>query len=243
MARPSAARPRRVAASAFAVWLLMVILTFSLGVRGPRPGYLPAGAGLAGKVIVVDPGHGGRDPGTNRGQYLEKDIVLEIGLLTRDLLQAAGAVVFMTRETDIDHSEPIPGQKKFTDLAARARMVADVAPDAFLSIHVNSFPESKWRGAQVFYNPKLEANHLLACALQAELSQACGVSREVAIDRRQYLLKEINVPGACAEVGFITNPEDLALITGREGQDRIAWALCVGLARFLEQAVWPAGSR
>lgn len=220
----------------------MVIFAFSLEVRGPTPGYLPAGAGLAGKVIVVDPGHGGRDPGTNRGQYLEKDIVLEIGLLTRDLLQTAGAVVFMTREADIDHSGPVPGQKKLTDLAARARMVAEIAPDAFLSIHVNSFPESKWRGAQVFYNPKLEANRLLACTLQDELGQACGVRREVAIDRRQYLLKEIDVPAACAEVGFITNPEDLALITSREGQTRIAWALCAGLARFLERAVWPAGT-
>lgn len=243
MLRRCVFRPRPFAVPAFAIWLLMVVLAFSMGVREPARLYLPSAAGLAGKLIVVDPGHGGRDPGTNRGPYLEKDIVLEIGLLTRDLLQAAGAVVVMTRETDVDYSEPIPGQKKLTDLAARARLVAEVAPDALLSIHVNSFPEAKWRGAQVFYNPKYDANRLLAFALQEELSQACGVRREPAIDRRQYLLKQVDVPAACAEVGFITNPEDLAMITCREGQTRIAWALCAGLARFLERASLPAGTR
>jgi len=224
----------------FLIWLLLVVAVYATGVRGPGPGYLPAGADLAGSVIVVDPGHGGRDPGASRDGHLEKDIVLEIGLAARDVLVAAGAVVVMTRETDRDYSEPIPGKKKLTDLAARAELVARVEPDVFVSIHVNSFPEPQWRGPQVFYNEKSEANRLLAGILQDALSGALGVRREPKADHRQYLLKQINVPAACVEAGFISNPEDLAYLVSREGQTRIAWALCDGLARFLEETMRPA---
>jgi N-acetylmuramoyl-L-alanine amidase len=227
----------------FLAWVIILASALLNGLCVPAGEDRPAAGGLAGRVIVLDPGHGGRDPGTNRAGVLEKDIVLDIGLMTRDLLRAAGAVVVMTRETDVDYSEPLPGRKKISDLEARLQMVQDVQPDVYLSIHVNSFPSSRWRGPQVFYNEKHTCNHLLATMLQEELTAITGADRTVRPDTRQFLLKSIEVPAACAEVGFITNPEDLSYIRSRQGQREIAWALCAGLARFLEQATRPAGTR
>jgi len=228
------------AAGLFLVWALSLLFALLGGATGLVPGTRPATAGLAGRVVLLDPGHGGRDPGTNRGQYLEKDIALDIGLKTRDILQAAGAVVFMTRDSDVDYSEDTPGRKKRSDLMARVEMAVVIQPDVYLSIHVNSFPSSEWRGPQVFYNEKHSCNRLLAQILQEELARATGTKRAAKPDTRQYILKSLEFPAACAEVGFITNPEDLSYMTSRKGQQELAWALCSGLARFLEQSTRPA---
>src|SRR4030042_2801838 len=107
----------------FLAWVFVLASALLSGPCVPAGEDRPAAGGLAGRVIVLDPGHGGRHPGANRDGVLEKDIVLDIGLITRDLLRAAGAVVLMTRETDVDYSEPVPGRKKRTDLEARRQMV------------------------------------------------------------------------------------------------------------------------
>ncbi len=197
---------------------------------------------LAGKLVVVDPGHGGRDPGASAGGVAEKHIVLAIGLQLRDLLEQAGAAVVMTRTEDADLSQPIPGQKKRTDLLARAALVADARPEVMLSIHANSFSSSRWRGAQVFFNEKDHRNRVLAEAIQAELVQVTGVDRAVAKDRHQLLLKVVEVPAVCVEVGFLTNAEDLAMMQDPREQTRLAWAICRGLAAYLRDSLRPAGS-
>jgi len=84
---------------------------------------------------------------------------------------------------------------------------------------------------------------LLATVLQQELTKVTGIERSAQRDTRQFLLQAIDVPAACAEVGFITNPDDLAYLQSPQGQREIAWALCAGLARFLEQATRPAAAR
>ncbi|MDP2871934.1 MAG: N-acetylmuramoyl-L-alanine amidase [Bacillota bacterium] len=208
----------------------------------PAPGPLvqPA-AGLAGKLVMLDPGHGGRDPGAAAGGHEEKDVVLAVALTLRELLQEAGAVVVMVRETDVDLSEPIPGKMKLTDLSRRLQMAGEVMPDVYLSIHANSFPAPKWRGPQVFYNNVVDpSNRVLASFLQEELSASFGTNRVMVVDQRQYILKNLTVPAACAEIGFMTNPQDLSLMVTPDGQRAIAWALCRGLAKYFRHAPQPA---
>lgn len=197
---------------------------------------------LAGKLVIVDPGHGGRDPGALAGGVEEKDIVLAVGLILRGLLEQAGAAVVMTRSEDVDLSQPIPGQKKRTDLLARAALVEETRPDAMLSIHANSFGSSRWRGAQVFYNEKDHRNEQLARAIQTELTAVTGVNRAVAKDRHQFLLKVVEVPTVCVEVGFLTSPEDLKMLQDPIEQRRLAWAICRGLAAWLRESLRPASS-
>ncbi len=200
-------------------------------------------AGLAGKLVMLEPGHGGRDAGASAGGYDEKDIVLAVALMLRDLLQEAGAGVVMVRDADVDFSADIPGKKKLTDLTYRLNLAHEVVPDVYLSIHANSFPASKWRGPQVFYNNVVDpSNRVLAGYLQQELSAAFGTDRAIVVDQRQYLLKNLAVPAACAEIGFMTNPQDLALMAKPDGQRSIAWALCRGLAKYFRNATLPASS-
>jgi N-acetylmuramoyl-L-alanine amidase len=197
--------------------------------------------GLAGKLVMLDPGHGGRDPGAEVGEYDEKDIVLAVGLALRDLLQEAGAVVVMTRDVDTDFSDPVPGKKKLSDLMYRIDLAHEVMPDVFLSIHANSFPASKWRGPQMFYNDVVDpSNRVLASFIQEEMSLAFDSDRKIVVDQRQFILKNLTMPAACVEIGFMTNPQDLALMTTPEGQRAIAWALCRGLARYFRHAPQPA---
>jgi N-acetylmuramoyl-L-alanine amidase len=197
---------------------------------------------LAGAVVVVDPGHGGRDPGAVVGGALEKDIVLGVGLALGELLRQSGAAVIYTRQTDMDHSEDIPGQRKRTDLMARAKMIAEAAPDVVLSIHANAFGVKRLRGGHVFYNEKLGVNAALARHIQDELNLLYGQQKTTKVDARQYLLMQIEVPAVCVEIGFMTNPEDLRIMQDPTGQRRIAWAVCRGLAAFLRGALTPAGA-
>lgn len=212
---------------------------------GPGPGQqVQPVTGLAGKLVMLDPGHGGRDGGASAGGYDEKDIVLAVSLSLREVLQDAGAVVIMVRETDTDYSEDIPGKKKLTDLTYRINLAHDMVPDVYLSIHANSFPAARWRGPQVFYNNVVEpSNRILATYIQEELSAAFGTGRSIVVDQRQYILKNLAVPAACAEIGFMTNPQDLKIMTTPEGQRDIAWALCRGLAKYFRNAALPATSR
>jgi N-acetylmuramoyl-L-alanine amidase len=213
-----------------------------LGADLDRQWKAQAASSLAGAVFVVDPGHGGRDPGAIAGAVYEKDIVLPVALLIRGMLEEAGAAVVMTRETDVDLSEDLPGQRKRTDLQARVDLINDLRPDMVLSIHANSFSASRWRGPQVFYNPKDARNRLLAQAIQVELVQVVGVRREIALDQRQYILREVLTPIVCIEIGFLTNPEDLRLMQDPDGQRRIAYAICRGALAYLSQSLVPATS-
>lgn len=108
---------------------------------------------LSGKVILLDPGHGGPDGGADNGNVLEKDISLEVSLKLRDYLQEQGAVVMMTREDDRDlAAEDTKGysRRKVEDLKKRLNMINHSDADFYVSVHLNSIPSPKWRGAQTF---------------------------------------------------------------------------------------------
>jgi len=122
------------------------------------PRFFPAP--LAGKCIIIDPGHGGPDGGA-KGIYgaVEKDITLKISLLLRDFLQEAGAYVVMTREVDKDLADKgilSFNRRKTQDLMRRVSLVHKKRADIFVSIHLNFFRDKNLRGSQAFYNPVLK---------------------------------------------------------------------------------------
>ena len=193
---------------------------------------------MSGLVIVVDPGHGGIDGGavSKDGKVVEKDINLAIALLLRDYLQEAGAFVIMTRETDRDLADvPLGRGRQRQDLMRRARIVNDSEADVLISIHMNSVPSSRWRGAQVFYHPTMnDENRRLAALLQKELAENLGgSSRWITSRENVLLLRSVGIPSALVEAGFLSNPEEARLLATEQYQRKVAEALYRGLLRFV----------
>src|SRR5690606_21251115 len=150
---------------------------------------------LSGKVIVVDPGHGGIDGGavSRNGEVVEKHINLSIALYLRDYLQQAGALVIMTRETDRDLADIRRGGRQRQDLLRRVMLVDESNADMLVSIHMNSVASSKWSGAQTFYHPgKNSENKRLAALIQEELrSGLVNTQRSIVPLDHLFILKSV----------------------------------------------------
>lgn len=193
---------------------------------------------LAGKVIVLDPGHGGVDGGAvdRHGEIVEKEITLSISLMLRDYLQEAGAYVLMTRESDHDLApEDVRGysRRKTHDLYKRLEMINASNRDLFISIHLNAIPSPRWRGAQTFYNPTNEDSERLSRFIQDELRVNLENTDRLAKKLSNvFILKEAKIPGAIVEVGFLSNPSEAELLREKEYQNKVAASIYQGILRY-----------
>lgn len=192
---------------------------------------------LSGKIIAIDPGHGGPDGGAVSKQGdVEKEINLAISLYLREFLQQSGALVVMTREIDQDLADPgLQGysKRKTQDLLRRAEYINGKQADLYVSIHMNSIPSSRWSGAQTFYYPGQPDNERLAFFIQNEIIRNLGnTTRQIKIENDVYLLKTLKMPGALVEVGFLSNPTEAAMLADEEYQKQMAAAIYRGIFRY-----------
>lgn len=191
---------------------------------------------VANKVIVIDPGHGGYDPGkVSPNGVLEKDINLEISKQLAAVLSQAGAAVIMTRESDEDLSSPGTkgiAAKHREDLANRVKLANERKADLYISIHCNAFQSSKEHGAQVFYQPGSEESKLLAMAIQHEIKRLLGNTKREAKGVDYYVTRNTNMPTVIVETGFITNPKEEKLLQDPEYQSKIAWGIYAGIIKY-----------
>ena len=194
---------------------------------------LPARAPV---TVVLDAGHGGEDGGAvgASGVY-EKDVNLAVTLILRDLLVANGVNVVLTREDDrllYDREVNYHGRKKALDLAAR-KQIAEKTPNAvFVSIHMNAYPQSQYRGLQVWYSPNNESSEPLAAALQARIANSLQPENERRVKPATssiYLLHRLKVPAVLVECGFLSNPEECAALEDPAYQRQLALELFAGL--------------
>ena len=176
---------------------------------------------LLGRVIFVDPGHGGRDPGTMYGKIMEKDIVLEISKELRDQLSAKGAIVYMTRETDIDLSSKWDAQKKRGDLYRRILMYKKHNAELYLSIHLNYYSGSSESGAEVLYNPINSENKKFGTILMNNFKNKLG-SKRILKKTDLYMYKNTTVPGVLIECGFLSNPNERYLLQKASYQKKLS---------------------
>lgn len=184
------------------------------------------------KRILIDAGHGGRDPGANYGPILEKDITLAIAQELQKELESRNMTGIMSREGDYLLVEgPI-----WKDLQARALIGREEGVDLLVSIHVNNFVSSYCSGGQVFYNPKHEESKLLAQAIQEELyTIQIENTRTIMPGGNLYLLKALDVPSVLVEVGFIKNEKDRASMVTSDGQRELARVICQGIVRYFRE--------
>jgi len=192
---------------------------------------------LSGKVIVLDPGHGGPDGGAESREGLqEKEVTLQISKYLRAFLEEAGATVVLTRATDTDLASPATrglSRRKTEDLKARAAIVRDTNPDLFLSIHLNAIPSERWFGPQTFYTLKHEGNPALAWFIQEELRTAVvDTHRQAKRIRNIYVLERSEVPTALVEVGFLSNETEAANLARDDYQKQLAAAIYRGMLRY-----------
>ncbi|WP_158738347.1 N-acetylmuramoyl-L-alanine amidase CwlD [Alteribacillus sp. YIM 98480] len=192
---------------------------------------------LSGKVIILDPGHGGVDGGSSsKDGVLEKEVALNISLMLREYLQEAGALVFMTREGDYDLArEGLKGysKRKKEDLNKRAEIVNESGGDVFVSLHLNAVPSSRWNGAQTFYHPRVPDNKKLANLIQEEMMNNLeNSSRTTKPIKELFILRQADIPGVLVEAGFLSNPSDASYLKTEEYQNKVAISIYRGLLRF-----------
>lgn len=232
---------RTVKISLWFIGFAVVILLIWLPVELENPLFhfnLP----LKGKVIVIDPGHGGKDGGAmgnDPERTAEKEITLEVAKLVRDYAEQAGAVVYLTRETDSDLAdEQLRGlsNRKSQDIRRRLAFIHEKNADFFVSIHLNALPSPKWRGAQTFFYPRFKENKHLATLIQEELIRNLeNTERKPLQLNHVYLLKYAKVPGALVEIGFISNKEELELLKQPSYQRKVAASIYQGMLRYVEE--------
>lgn len=205
------------------------------------------GQSLSGKIIVVDPGHGGVDSGTHYGQKIfEKNINLQIALKLKEQLTARGASVILTRETDIsldDHQKN--GSRHREDLNARVNTVNKNKADVFVSIHVNYIRSSpSTLGPMVFYYGTSKKSQRLAELIQESLNTLSGYdkvgkkAKHSASKGNYVILRETSPPGVIVETGFLSNAIDRTLLQKDKHQQEIAALITKGVVDFfLEQSI------
>ena len=194
-----------------------------------------SGLAIASKIIIVDPGHGGFDPGKpGINGADEKDLNLKISLKLRDYLEQAGAVVIMTRTTD-DDVDGMEGMKyKSKDMVERKKLAE--GGDILVSIHQNSFTQPSIRGAQTFYNAQSKKGKVLAEAIQKSIKDYADHQnkREAKSNTNYYVLRATLIPAVIVECGFLTNPDEEKLLNNEDYQDQMAWSIYLGIIKYFE---------
>ena len=188
------------------------------------------------KTVVIDPGHGGNDPGgMGASGVLEKDVNLSVALYLKDYLEHQGICVVMTRETDQGLYSETAQNKKKEDLAKRISIIEETKPDFVLCIHQNIFTDAKYSGAQVFYYKESEEGARLASSIQSQLIKGVdpGNTRVPKSNMNYYMLKQSPVPIVIVECGFLSNIEEEAKLGTREYQRDLAWNIYLGTMHYL----------
>lgn len=188
------------------------------------------------QCVVIDAGHGGIDPGkVGINGVNEKDINLQIAMLVKKYLEAAGVDVVMTRETDEGLNDPNASNKKVQDMKRRIALIDETAPDVTVSIHQNSYPEEYVHGAQVFYYDNSTQGRKLAESIQSQLVEKADPenTRQIKANDSYYLLKKTGIPIVIVECGFLSNSAEAEKLCSGEYQDRVAWAIHMGILRYL----------
>lgn len=186
-------------------------------------------------TVVIDAGHGGIDGGVVGSTGIkEADINLFISKKLKALFESAGFAVVMTRSTPQGLYGAMSKGFKSRDLAERVRITNSSRADMFISVHINKFGDSSRRGAQVFYKIDDSRSKKLASYLQNSFNNMEEASRNCSIlSGDYYVLNGSSVPAVICECGFISNPQDEALLVTDEYQEKIAYAIFRGAVNYL----------
>lgn len=176
------------------------------------------------QVIVIDPGHGGRDPGAvGRDNIYEKDIVIDISLQVANLLEAQGMTVVMTRNQDVA-----------VDLEPRVQTAERYNADVFVSIHANAINLSRpdVNGSETYYY-RSNQGFALANSIHQRLINDVGMNDRGVREARFYVIRRTSMPAALVEVGFVTGDVDAPLLQTPSVRTAMAEAIATGILNYV----------
>ncbi len=211
----------------FKILILFLLLISAIFINNEVKAMLP----LSGKIIVVDVGHGGADPGTISNDIYESNINLAISKFLELELTKVGATVILTRDGNYDLSSPNARWRKKSDFDNRIKLINNSGANMYLSIHLNYLTDSKYSGAQVFYNN--EENKEIAMVIQETLNNKLQNNRDIKkIPQKTYMYDKLTVPGVSIECGFLSNPKEKNLLNSSSYQQKIATTIKDALINY-----------
>lgn len=191
-------------------------------------------AGLTGRTILLDAGHGGSDSGAIGPNGLkEKDVTFAVTNKVKAILNRSGAKVVMTRASDRDVYGVNASDSQ--ELQARVDAGRRSGADLFLSIHANSFTKPSAHGTATYYYAKTARDAMLAKALQKGMVEAGGRYDRGTVEANFYVVKRSSMPAALVELAFISNPEEERLLGSDDFQQKLAEGICRGLGEYFAQ--------
>lgn len=182
-------------------------------------------------TVVIDAGHGGEDGGaSDKLGNLEKDLNLAMAKKLEELFASAGIKTLMTRSEDkllYDPNTDYHGRKKILDMRERVKIVNECDNPILISIHMNAFPEDEYRGLQVYYSVNDPTSEKIAEGVQTTVHSLIQKEnkRKIKQGKDIFLLDRINVPAILVECGFLSNPDEAALLNDEEYQDMLVFCI------------------
>ncbi len=192
------------------------------------------------KIIIIDAGHGGEDSGAvGINGILEKDLNLTIAKEVGSLFTKEGYAVVYTRTKDkllYEDHENIKGIRKISDLRNRCKIAAEYPNALFISIHMNSFSNSKYSGLQVYYSPENDESRLLASSVQQSVKNSLQTENERKIKKGEgmYVLENVENTAILIECGFLTNPAECKKLSEKEYQKSLSFSIFCGIIEYIE---------
>lgn len=198
--------------------------------------YMGEGMGKEKICVVVDAGHGGKDPGKVgvTGCY-EKDINMQIAEKLKGFLEMEGIEVVFTRDDDYGLYSEMDSNKKSADMRNRVSLIEETNPILTVSIHQNSYTDESIKGAQTFYYSGSEESKKLAGNIQTRLVNTLDKEnhRKEKTNDSYYLLKNTTSPIVIVECGFLSNTEECKALESDYYQEKVAWAIYMGIMQYL----------
>lgn len=183
----------------------------------------PAGSLLEGKIITIDPGHGGKQPGALGFGLKEKDVTLDIGLKVQKLLEAEGAKVVMTRTDD-----------STVDLPERTAIAINNKSNIFVSLHMNSSTSGSANGTETYWNEKYQSTESkkLAEKIQKRLIELLNTANRGVKTDNFYVIKNTTMPSVLVEFGFISNETEAQKMKTNQFRENAAEAVLLGILDY-----------
>lgn len=218
----------------------LILIVPMLDLHLPQPSE-SAGMSRGEITVVLDAGHGGEDGGCEGGGLVEKDLNLDITLQVATLLREQGINVVLTRDTDTllyDKNSDYEGKKKYQDVRRRLEITAGQENPVLISIHMNSFSQSKYSGLQVWYSKTDARSKKLADLIQSNVKNELQPNNKrvtKAATSSIFLLHNATFPAVLIECGFLSNPNEAHLLSDPNYRQQLANIIFRSIMTYISQ--------